>query len=125
MYQAGFSNTLRRITGGVMVPAYPMPMKLVRGALRAARSRSAAITSGSERAAGRFSSSSGADRFRNGLVEQLIQRLGTDDVEHVTELGCVGTDVAVDELVGKVGQRDWHDGLRTSRVPIAPRCPWT
>ena len=97
-----------------------MPIRLVRRALRAARSRSAAITSASERAAGTASSS--RERIDSGTVWSSSS---SSDLAPITSSMCprsrlVGSDVAVDELVREVGERDWHGGLRTSRVPIAP-----
>ena len=53
VYQEGFSKTLRRITGGVIVPKYPRPIKDFATTFSSANSRSSAIAATSEAAAGR------------------------------------------------------------------------
>jgi len=52
VYHAGLSSTLRRITGGVIVSEYPIPIRETSGRFRAASSSSSASASRSVQASG-------------------------------------------------------------------------
>ena len=58
MYQAGFSSTRRRMTAGVSVAWYPMPIMGAATSLRDASIRNSVNTSDSEQGSGRRNRSS-------------------------------------------------------------------
>ena len=66
-----------------------------------------------------------ADRLRQGLVEQFVERVDAERGEHVAQLVGVRTDVAADEVVGRcrgsAGQSVGHLGLSGARgYPLTP-----
>ena len=79
MYQAGFSRMLRWITGGVTVPWYPCPIRLVSTRFFAAVCRSRCSAACSESAGPQSSGVGLADAGRHGLVDQRVEARGADD----------------------------------------------
>ena len=129
VYQAGSSSTLRRMTAGVWVLAYPMPIRLVRSRFRSANRRRVGDHGGFRAGRGQVERGLRSDRGRDGLVEQVVQRLGADDLQHLLELLVGRPDVAGDEVVvaGQLSEGSGLAGAAMSapmRVVVvsSPRC---
>ena len=55
-----------------------------------------------------------ADRRRHGLVEEIIEILGVDDLEHVLDVRLGRADVPLDEAVDELGEGRRHRAPETT-----------